>query len=259
MLSHLLELCLASLNGSLIFVNICLVAMILYDPRMPPFFGYLIPPAYFSLPVRILVCTDEIIAASYLCHGLNTAAAFILPYIVYAPYILGKELRVGRQRKHYIAIDLIRKPANIRIEFRCFQFVHTNIFCFLGFVFMLLNAGCMIGVIYNIFVFFRYRSKLSPLTTVPLVMGVLITMALWCGVLEMGRMFHVRCNKVFGSWKKFDWGSKRENGIMKRFRLSCRPILIAHGKTFVVRPLSVMIFYRGVIRGTMRVLLSTKH
>lgn len=239
-------------------LNLSIVLLVLYDPRKSPCLGYLIPKPYFTLPVQALVSLYHIWSSATLCYGVNLAVNVMIVYSFFIPYILGKELRVGRPHICYKASNQIRNPCNLRVVFRSFQLVHANMFCFAGLFLVLINAGDMVTAIYIIFVLVNYGSTLNFYTKVPLLIIVLYIMFLWSAVLEFGKMYHVSCKKVFSSWKRYDWGSAKERKIMAKFRLSCRPILMSYGKEFVIGPLSVLNFSKGVIRGTMRALLSTK-
>lgn len=259
LLSHMLEFCLTMLLGTLVILKLSLILLLLYDPTKPPFLGYLIPDVQFTLPVRVIVCAYHVSGIWLLCHGLTFASTLVIVYNFFVPYILGKELRVGRVKKCYQASEFIRIPSHIRTVFRSFQLLHANFICLAGLFLVLANAGCMSTAIYIIFVLINYGSNLGIVTKVPFIIASVLIMIVWSGILEIGKFYHIRCKKVFSSWKRYDWGSAKENKIMAKFRLSCRPIVLSYGKNFVIGPLSVLNFSKGVVRGTMRVLLSTKH
>lgn len=255
----MLELLLGTLLGILTFLNLSLILLTVYDPQQPPFWGYLVPNKYFILPVRLAVCVYHISNIFYLCHGLSLSCSLLIIYNFFIPYILGKEMRVGRRKSCYKADDEIRKADNLRLVFRGFQVLHYNFICFVGLFLALINAGCMVTAMYALFVLINYGKDLQVLTAIPLLIAVVLIMVIWSAVLEYGKIYHVMCKKVFFSWKRYNWGSRKENQIMAKFRVSCRPILMSYGKDFVVGPLSVLNFSKGVMRGTMRVLLSAKH
>lgn len=259
MISYIVEILLILTIGASLCTHMSLILLSLYTPHMPPLLGYLIPKEDYTSRVQFFTTLFTTIGLGFQCHGLTLTSSLNVIYNFYIPYILGKELRVGRPSSRYKAANKIRQPQNIRVVFRCFQIVHQNMFCWFGIFLMLINAGCMSSAVYICFVLLRFGTELRLLTKIPLLFAIVMISVTWSGVLEIGKHYHLNGKKVFGSWKRYDWGSKFENRVMAKFRLSCRPILLSYGKTFVVGPASVLNFSKGVVRGTMRCLLSTKH
>jgi len=77
-------------------------------------------------------------------------------------------------------------------------------------------------------------------------------------VLEFGRFLFCRGTKVIKSWKVDEKNYQGESKVMKKFARSCKPIVLSYGKQFVVGRVSVLVFFRGIVRGTFRALLATK-
>ncbi|CAL8140550.1 unnamed protein product [Orchesella dallaii] len=63
---------------------------------------------------------------------------------------------------------------------------------------------------------------------------------------------------VVNSWKPSRFPDRHSRAYMKRFRRSCKPISLGTDGMYVIRPISVLKFLRGNIRGTMRALLSLR-
>lgn len=231
----------------------------IYDPTALNSLGALIPPAYFYLPLKILVVIFHaslglVIITNALFLGLS-----ITSYGYYFIILSTKELRLGRPPTHYRAVAAIRESDNLRIVYRSFQLLNANIMCFMGIYLVTANAIFMLNAIFCEVVLIRYYKTLHPLLKGVMILLTIIITAAWPILLELGRVFFTRGSKVLSSWKKAQWNSNSELQVMRRFGQSCPPIVIAYGRQFIVRRVSSLNYFRGVIRGTKRVLLATKH
>lgn len=237
---------------SLIFLMILCV----YDPRSIIFLGALIPEKYYTyFPWGILVTIFHFYMMIVLALNTIVAVGFGLVYAVYLTEMLTKELRMGQ--KYYRTLDSLRKPANVIKVYRSFQILHCNGY-FLG-IFVLLGHGlCVIAPILCNFILIEYWNQLQPLSKVPMLLCIPSTMGFWAMVLHQGKLLFVRGNKILWSWRSHNWGRRRDNKIMERFRWSCWPIVLRHGNQIVLARITQFNYFKGIIRGILRALLTVK-
>lgn len=224
-----------------------------YDPQSTIHIGKLIPNQYFYLPVRLAVTIfhQYIYLILSLNCGMIVCACAI--YGFYVTILLTQELKLGR--KSYITLESMRKVDNLQLMYRSFQVLHENVFCFLGLYLVSMDSVFMVASIYLNFILMRYWEELEVSTVALLSMTTCLTMAVWTAVLELGKIFFIKGRKVLVSWKRKDWGSRYENRIMKQFRLGSKPILISYGKQFIITRVSILVYYRGIVRGTFRTVI----
>ncbi len=224
-----------------------------YDPQSTIHIGKLIPDQYFYLPIRLAVTIFHqyiYLILNFNCGMVVCACAI---YGFYVTLLLTHELRLGR--KSYITLDTMRNADNLKLMYRSFQVLHENAFCFLGLYLVCMDGVFMLASIYLNFILMRYWEELEVSTVVLLIMTTCLIMTVWTAVLELGKIFFIKGRKVLVSWKRKDWGTRYENKIMKQFRLGCKPILISYGKQFIITRVSILVFYRGIVRGTFRTVL----
>lgn len=232
------------------------ILMTIYDPAEIIFLGRLIPQKYFYFPVKLTII---------LFHSYTTAVGLIgncilvcgaTVYGFYFTLLFSKELRVGRRDSTYLTTAELRKSNTLCLTFRSFQIVNTNAMCFMGLYLVAINASVIIAVVFLNFSLLKYWNVLHTLIKLLCLLITVTFTIFWTAILELGKLFFIKGNKVLSSWNGREWGSKRENNIMKRFRLSCKPILISYGNQFVIRKQSILVFYRAIVRGTKRALLT---
>jgi len=235
---------------------IILTLVLICNPRGLFFIGDLVPLKYYHFPVPLLI----IIFHAYLffaCHLVClTVGTATLVYGSYIMPILIRELRMGRSK--YKLKDSLRKPENIRHAYRCLQVLHANVFEVLGLFFVASNASFTIATLFCNFVLIKYWNQLQIFSKLQLLAWTVIFMSFWACVLELGRFLFSRGYKVLSSWKMNVKASTQERKLMQKFLRSCKPIVLSYGKQFVIGRVSVLVFFRGVVRGTFRALLTTK-
>ncbi len=116
----------------------------------------------------------------------------------------------------------------------------------------------MISSIFLIFVLLKYWLVLNMYAKVPLVLAVFVSITVWTGVIVIGKYLSAKGNVLLHSWDGIIWYSKKETNIMKKFRRSCKPLTYCCGTQFVIGKGSLFVFYRGVVRGIVRALLTTQ-
>lgn len=236
-----------------------LTLFVIFFPRSGLTINLIFPDAWFDfLPFQIgqIFCHCyflTFVLVNNLCIGVP-----VMAYLAYFTQFLTKELRVGL--KSYRTVNKLRTPAHLQIVFRSLQVLHTYAFTFMGKLIILCNATMMITPVSINLVLIRYWSEMDLFTIAPLLLASGLIVGFWTVTLELGRVFFLKGGKTMGSWKRANWGNigMREKVIMKKFTKSCKPILMQYGKQFTIKRVSVLVYFRGVVRGTMRALLTTK-
>lgn len=251
-----ITLILINLGSFLLFVFCALV--LLYNPRGVIFLGGLISEKYSNVFLTILATWFHTYILAVLCSNIAALGGPIVMYAYYLYFMISQEIRLGR--KCYVANDKLRNSDNLRITYRSLQILNQQalVNCPLGTYLVLLNGFFMLAAIYISFVLIRYWEMLQFISKAPMVIAEFWAIGYWTIILQIGCMFFVDGNKTLNSWKRHNWGCERENRLMKKFRQSCKPILLSFGSQFVIGRMSVLNYYQGVLRGTFRVLLATK-
>lgn len=240
---------------SILDIFLCLLTIAF--PRGPTTINIVIPKQYFNSLLKVASILIHCYAITMAVTNVAILGGSIMVYLIYCSLFLTRELRVGRAR--YRTSDCLRQPENIILVYRSFQVLHENCMCFLGIFLVCCNAIFMMSAISINFVLLRYWQVMHVTSKAPLSLGTVLLMGFWSILLELGKTFFVRGTKVILSWKRHTvWNSNpRRNKEMRKFAKSCKPILVSYGRQFVVGRVSVINFFRGVVRGTQRALLTT--
>lgn len=238
-------------------LNVLLILFLIYDPT-GIFLGELIPPRYFYFPVKLAV----ILFHTYLLIVLCVSGAFIAgiscAFGFYFGSFVSRELRLGRGKDAYKANDILRKYSHLTVAYRGFQILMHYSTSVYGIYLVIFNAVSILGSSFSNFALIKYWNDLELTTKAPLLIGNTFIIMGWSCVLGMGRFLFSKGKKVLASWDRYEWPSALVQREMRKFRMSCKPFALCYGTTFVVGRDKVLTFFKGVTRGTMRALLTTK-
>lgn len=254
------------LEGMISFITLlyfglfCQFSMFVFvDPQSVIHVGKLIPKEYFYLPIRLCVIIFHVYLYLVICVNNYISVYAGVIYGFYVTLVFTQELRLNRPKGKYITVDTLRKKAhNLQMVFRSFQVLHSNTISFLGLYLLLFYGAFMLAAVYINFVLIHYWGVLHLMSKALLLMVAFLVMGFWTSILELGKLYFVRGNKLLNSWKGTRWGSAHETKTMNRFRVSCKPIVISYGNQFVIRRVSILLYFRGVVRGTFRTLLTMR-
>lgn len=238
-------------------VILCLMLALL-QPRRFIYIGQLVPEKYFYFPIAILVTYFHIYVIIATAGGAATVGCGVLVYCFYVA-MLSAELRLDRRK--YECEDTLRILRNTMHVYRYLQTFHANVICLYGPYLVVFNAAFMMSTVYVNFALMRYWHELESLTKMVLLLFNFILVTFYLIVLELGSIFSVGGMKMLKSWKRVKWSqcdTENKNKEMGAFRRSCRPILLCWGNHFVIGRQSIIVYGRGVFRGTLRALLATK-
>ncbi len=238
---------------------VALIAFVIFDPIGILIVGTTLPSSHLSFPVRSVLCLVHTYLFCYLSLASSLLCGIIFSYLFYITFLYTTELRLGLPSKKNRSRSHIRENVkNLQCVFRAFQVLHKYWMNFFGPYILVFHGAFMISTIFHFFVAIRYWPGLQTYAKIPLVGGGIVNLIIWTNLLEFGRIMFSRGSKVLSSWKGNKWKSRDENRAMAKFRVSCEPLLIAHGTQFVIRRGNLFLFYKGIMRGIVRVLLTTK-
>lgn len=221
------------------------------------FVGSLLPSGLFLSPLKFILLLMHIYHAVVGCAASAVFAILMIQYGFYVAMFYTVELRLGLKSEKYRAIQKIREnPQILRETYRAFRVLHTSFLHVVGVFLFLSNYLFMISTIYLNFVLLRYWKNLKTFAKAPLLIDDFVGLFVWTGLMELGRILFQRGNKVINSWKPKLVDKSLEGKVMKRFRLSCKPLVLAYGKTLELKRGSILGFYKAVTRGTFRALVA---
>lgn len=213
------------------------------------------------LPVPLVIKLLYLLLTLYLTIVLTVSGTLVLNVSMFYGYYLilfvTTELRVG-QTNYKTSHDLRQRPEHLFQTYRAFQILHRNFLNLFGQYVLVANVLFMISLIYLFFVLIRYWSQISVYARAPMLLGTFLCLAVWTSIIILSIMLETKGKKVLHSWNGSYCAGNNEKKIMQKFKKSCKPLIVCHGTQFVIRKNSILVFYRGVTKGTFRALLMTK-
>ncbi|CAL8140113.1 unnamed protein product [Orchesella dallaii] len=217
-----------------------------------------VPQEYRSFPLIIVFGIDYFYALQMTWSLLLINAVCLLTTGLYNWLLLNEFVCRNGEVQGQKTVSRFRDISEIQVNYRKFELMNLKL--------LKLYCGIIIpleGVILNLALFsnfslIMYKHLLTPINAAILVLwtvagtGFVLVGLTYCGAL------YLKGVKVLGSMKKKDWGSARNNKLMKKFVKSCIPIQIGYGRMYVIRKVSVFKFLRSLTKGTVRVLLMCK-
>ncbi|CAL8072491.1 unnamed protein product [Orchesella dallaii] len=259
-------------NPNTAFVNKIMDRILVWSSMCYFWFGILLSTHYAIFPRSAFHLTTEIdpnffYSFFYIPYGLaltwvilsicslfSMCTSAILTYVAFLVPIQSKEFRVDNihgQKSN----DKLRTAKYLPKTYRCFELL-TN---FQNITLSQYLIPCQTAIMYLILfcntMLIRRWEKLNAALRVSLILLSVLAMFLWGLVLKVFGRMDVWSQKTLKSWKDHNWGSVRDNKYMRKFRKSCRPLRIGYGRCYIIRPLSVLKFLKGISRGTFRALL----
>lgn len=173
--------------------------------------------------------------------------AFLIP-------LVSSELHCSR--KPYQSSISLREPENIIVAYRAIQIFQNKLNNLMG-KFILPAQTVITGIfILASYMIVRYRPLMTNIQLGIFVVWMIGIPSIWVLILSIFSNTNFTGKKVLDSWKRATWNSKRERVLMSKFRASCTPIRVCWGTTYIVRKVSLMVFYRSLTRGLVRCLLA---
>lgn len=216
-------------------------------------------PQNCNMVTSILICYIYpflmLLVFYLICAGLCGAVALV-SFIV-LPFIL-LELRVDR--KFYLTGEKLRSASVLQKEWRIVQILFLQANNFFGIALIPMHTLFSKFTVICMYLILRHDTGMRDDTKIICKIWTFMSITFWGFVLMLGGLVHLYGGKVLTSWKYHKWSelSKKEKKIFSSFRRSCMPLAIAYGRTYVIRRLSVMKFFRQLSAGLLRALLTLK-
>ncbi len=226
-----------------------------YDPQGIIFLGALIPDKYYSyFPFGVITIIYHGYTCLRLALNLAITSTLLLIHMLYFTVLYTKEFKLGA--KTYKTKHKLRNSHNIRTMYRAFQLLHQNVLCFMGGVFAFCHFGFTLQPIFVNFVLIKYWKGIHLFAKVLLLVVSPAVTSIWMLTLQLCSSFFVKGEKSLKSWELYDWGSKRENRVMRRFRKSCKPVIVCYGSMYQVKRITPFAYVRTIIKGSLRSMLA---
>lgn len=84
----------------------------------------------------------------------------------------------------------------------------------------------------------------------------IVIQVVWAIVLELAGRFHRDWKITLDSWSHLEFDTAMERKLMAKFRRNCYPMAMGKRGLFTVKKVSVLKFFRAIIKGTFRALLT---
>lgn len=258
-LSYFLECSVLLLGFAFVIMLLVNWTLVIKNPESPNLMGSVIIGRGYPSWIAFFVCYIHPCYMILIMHlNLLTLACLMLFYgVLIVPFII-LEFRVGRNPSSYYACHELRKPPLLWNAWRIVQIVQLKINDLL--CPLLVPTQFFIGkmVVLIMYMLIKYGSTLPSHIRIMWILWATIGAIFWSLILLMGGYIHLYGSKILDSWKYHKWSNltKFEKKAMSKFRKSCCPLSIAHGKTYVIKRLTVLKFIRGIIAGIFRALLT---
>lgn len=217
----------------------------------------LFPAGKIFTPIKCVYILIHLYMLAIVFLACNLMVAYTITYCYYITIFYTIELRLGQKPSIYRTVSKLRdKPENLCLTYRAFQVLNQYLLEFFGPILLITHGGMMYMTCICNVVLLRYWDYMEPLAKAPVITGGLVCVLAWTFVLEFGRLLFSKGTKVISSWSKKDWKNVHASKLMKTFQKSCKPLVLAYGSSFVIKKLTMLNFYKGISRGTMRLLLS---
>lgn len=241
---------------TLVISTVLMISLLLYDQTVVIFLGGFVPKQYYTWPIRLIIIVYHSHIIIVLHLGYAVCASIVLIFCCYLVPIFIFEMAIGRKR--YKTHCSLRSATNIRLTFRSIEILAGSLLQIFGPLLLAGHGGVMLQCLFGNFVLIRYWKGLEMTSKCQLIVWMCIEVGFWGFLLQVGGIMASKGTKTINSWLVGAWCSNEENIEMKKFNRSCRPILMCYGKRFVVKRVTIFLFMRGVVRGTMRALLASK-
>lgn len=240
----------------LMSVIVFLVIFCAFNPRAIIFLATWMPQKHYKyFPTGFLALLFHGYLLICLGFSMCICATLLITYLYSVTMFYTKELVLGQQC--YGTLGILRSnPENLRHVSRAFQLINSNLMCFLGMCLVYFHSAFMLLPSFGSFLLITYWDKMNLIEKGTIGSTIWAVLFFWTSVLQFGKYLWVSSNNILWSWNGIWWGSKKETMIMRKFRKSCRPVLLQNGTMLVIARLTQLRYMKGVLRGTFRSLLT---
>lgn len=185
-------------------------------------------------------------------------------FFIFARFIR-REIRFGWTdgiKKRYKTSMSLRQMSNLTKYYRALHIL-------MGLTIEAIGAELVVGHILMLqlsvfiqLILLTYYDKLSVLNRVLFVMSWIVSSSIWVFSLDMfGRVLSAS-QKTIGSWMKAKivvWDSHKDFKYFKRFRKSCKPLMLNVENVYLIQRSTVLKFLKWTSQGTIRGILTIRN
>lgn len=241
--------CICSLIGALIGLDFFL------HPQAPPYPLFEVDPRFLSWPVLLIsgiwfssIATGLTATFGFVVYGLAVYFAGIL-------VIIKNEVRLGKQ--HYKSSNILRiHPFTLMTTWRSIEIIVIMINNELTYNFLIyIQGGLTTCIVFSMVTLtFHWKSSGTIVRLMMITFG-LASMLGYSAVLQLAGLKYKWSEQTIRSWKR-QYFLGKDWLYVKKFKLSCRPLCIGDGRRYVVRPKTILLFFRSVTSCTFKTLLT---
>lgn len=168
------------------------------------------------------------------------------------------ELNAKLARGKHKTYPSFRTVSHFPMEYRKLEILHSYAMAIWGIYVVPFQAFALNFVLYANYVLIRNWDHLDFLMRCLVLLWTVSIQVFWYLVLHLAGRYYLFSQRNRGSWKFLGVRDAQEAKFMAKFKKSTRPLGIGQNGYFIIKPLSVVKFVKGVVRGTVRVLLTMR-
>jgi len=207
---------------------------------------------YISYGAVMILTTGKFVLTLNFVFEQALAASFqLLP-------LIQNELMVVGNKSPYITADCLRTLPNICFEIRALGIWFRALMNLAGFMlspwsFLLSNTA----VYANIMLITKWK-ELAGMVKLVLFVASISGQLSWILALHVASFLHNFSKRVLLSLLKKNWGRRRDNFFIRKWRNGSRALRFANGNAYVVKRKSVLMFIKNIYRRTFKALVALK-
>ncbi|OXA61343.1 hypothetical protein Fcan01_01380 [Folsomia candida] len=202
----------------------------------------------------------KLICVSY-CTWLACMTWYsIMSFVVMGTIYIASIFLVIREFKidssvHY-ALHALRTPNYLMDEYTTLHLLHQDLMKTFGQVFIFGHFVCSNMCIFCIYAVMRHWHDINTSTMILLSLWSVMIQIIWGMVLEVIGRFHLYLIKTMRSWKRVQFTNNTEAKLFFKCKRSKKPLIIGKDRVLTIKRLTVLKFFRQIIKATFRALLT---
>ncbi|XP_035711590.1 uncharacterized protein LOC118436976 [Folsomia candida] len=180
-------------------------------------------------------------------------------FLVPVFFLIANELKASsriKKTERFAIPELRRAAKNIVIEFNSIRILNTGMMQNLGHALVLSNGLFGQYCLFSNFVVIKQWNEMEPYAKTYLILLSIVLQILWGTVLKVSGRIHANVNRVPKSWKYLEFDTPEEKKYLQKVAKSCRKIGIGVDGLFIIKRTSSLKFFRAIVKGTFRALLT---
>lgn len=190
--------------------------------------------------------------------GVTMGLCALIVYGTLVVPFIAKELSLGKKR--YSSTPSLRLLPTLMIEYRAAQLLQNLYNSVIGLFLFPFQSLASLMFMVSSFMVITHWDTLNRISLSLMISWSLLAPNAWIIVLMMGAYLHKSGVRVLNSWRHHQQfiTSKADRKLMGKFRLSCKSLSVSYNRMYTIKPISTMIFVRGLIKGLLRCLLTMR-